>query len=266
MKLLSKTMTESIALVRNYGFNPGLLILGVLIGVLTPAFAFANDDHERGDRGARDRVPQVEVQITGNGSALVRGAVVTGISSTTISANTLHGSTTAAWAVKISGTTAFVNHSGRGTSSTDIAVGDIISFQGSIETGSLFTVHARVVKHWSSAETWVKKSFSGPVITIATSTQTFTMNGGSEGAVTVRLASSSVLTLDGGVALLFANLLVGDMVKASGAYDGTVKTLTANKVVVKRDDDDSSFHGVFKIWKDKFKLDFKSKSKHEDDD
>ena len=257
MNQMIKNMTKTLVLARNYAVIPGLLLLGALIGTLLPAAAFADSGEHKGIT-----MPRVEVAFTGNGSALVRGAKVTGISGSTFTAQALIGSTTASFTVTTGSSTEFVNYHGKKGSLADIVTGDVVSFRGMTAPGSLFTVNARVVKDWSSLSNNDKKSFRGDIQSIATSTQTFAMSTDSLGTITVKLASSTVIS-DGG-SLLFSNLVVGDDVKVEGSYDSGSKTLTATKITVKHDDDDESFSSSWKLWKDKLKFHLNVKSKKSD--
>lgn len=134
--------------------------------VLAPVAAFGKSGHneDRGNRVEAERVLRLahsplEVLINQNGKVLVRGAMVTATSTSAINAATSFGSTTLPWIINIASTTKFVPHHRRGVSSVaDIAVGDVISFSGALDTSATtLTVKARVVKDWS----WKEKEDEG---------------------------------------------------------------------------------------------------------
>ena len=115
--------------------------------------ALAHDNNNGEGRNGEDRAPRaimphVEIQINNGGHVSVRGATVTAISGNTITATTALGSTTLSWTVLTDSSTKFI------ASSTNtigaIAVGDAISFQGSMHgNATTLTVDAKVVKDLS---------------------------------------------------------------------------------------------------------------------
>ena len=130
--------------------------------VLAPVIALAHNnndrDRDRGNRAEAERVLRLahsplEVFINHNGKVLVRGAIVTATSTSAINATTSFGSTTLPWIIKLASTTKFVPHHDGISSVADIAVGDVISFSGTLDTSATtLTLIARVVKDWSWKE------------------------------------------------------------------------------------------------------------------
>lgn len=80
----------------------------------------------------------------------MRGAKVTAIGASTISATTAFGSTTVAWTINTASSTEIIAKGKGKISLSDIVVGDFVSFNGRLNTAaSSLTVDAKVVKDWS---------------------------------------------------------------------------------------------------------------------
>lgn len=98
--------------------------------------------------------PALAVFIGPSGSVLVRGAKVTAVGATTLSATTAWGSASIAWTLHTNARTVFSGRSGAGATSDIVAVGDIVSFRGALDqtAASAFTVNATAVRDWSKGE------------------------------------------------------------------------------------------------------------------
>lgn len=182
----------------------------------------------------------VEVNIGANGGALVRGAKVTGVSGSTVNANTSFGASVMNWIVKTDSDTEFTADKGGASGIANIAVGDIISFRGTIDQAVAgLTVKAKVVKDWSSVET--KKNVNGVVTSINTTLNSFTVMKGNA-TTTVQTSSSTKFTEDGDAAT-FADLFVNAKVKLKGMFNASSSVFTATAVEIDGNNDDENDHG-----------------------
>ncbi len=133
---------------KNLLVSAAVLLAGLAaIGVLMLASVHQAQAHEANKRPAGTTL---EVSITDAGKVLVRGAEVTAVSENSISARTEWGASALNWTVETDGDTSFLGRDGSGLDENDIAIGDTVSFSGSLDTnGSTFTVDADAVKNWS---------------------------------------------------------------------------------------------------------------------
>jgi hypothetical protein len=106
---------------------------------------------ERAERPERTPRVALQVVLSDNGGALVRGAEVTAISDSTITATTEWGDASLTWRIETDNETEYYDERGRDEDRDEIDVGDTVSFRGTIDDDdSAFTVDASVVKDWSS--------------------------------------------------------------------------------------------------------------------
>ncbi len=113
----------------------------------SPMLVSANDDSKN------VKTSGTSVAIGNNGGVLVRGAEVTSISGSTVTARTQWGDTSISWTVDTDGDTNFIDLGGDATALADINSGETISFSGYIDSDSgAFSVDADVVRNWSEGE------------------------------------------------------------------------------------------------------------------
>lgn len=179
----------------------------------------------------------VEVNIGSNGGALVRGAQVTAVSGNDVSAKTSLGASVMNWIVKTDSNTEFTANGGGASGLTNIAVGDTISFRGTIDQAvSGLTVKAKTVKDWSSVE--AKAKFNGVVTSINTTLNSFTVTKGNS-TTTVQTSSSTKFTEDGDSAS-FADLFLNAKVKLQGMFNASSSVFTASSVAIETDSDEDN--------------------------
>ena len=173
----------------------------------------------------------LEVHIYNNGTALVRGAKVSGVSGNAISATTTFGSYSINWTVGTSSSTNIIKRYGGATVISNIQNGDFISFSGVLNTvASQATVDATSVRDWSLQTT--NSTFSGTVSSINATANSFVLATPSKGNITVNIISSTQFTKDG-TTVTISNLNVGDKIlQVSGLYDNLSQTLQASTVKV----------------------------------
>jgi hypothetical protein len=186
----------------------------------------------------------VEINIGANGNALVRGAEVTAVSGTQVNAETSLGSSVLNWIVKTDSDTDFSAHKGGADGLANIAVGDIISFRGTIDQSVAgLTVRAKQVKDWTTIET--KARLEGVVSAINSSLSSFIVKTKS-GTTTVQTSSSTKFTEDGDSAS-FADIALDAKVKVQGLFNASSSVFTAASVDIK-DGNDGRYRSWFKHW------------------
>lgn len=229
-------MTHMHSVGRNYY---ALLATGLLMAVLAlfpiaPTYAHEEKPNKSGTG--------VEINLTSNGNALVRGAQVTSVSGSDISATTNYGSSQLAWTVKTDSDTEFTANKNGATGLSQIAAGDTISFRGILDQAvSGLTVNADVVKDWSHVET--TKKLSGIVSSINTTLNSFTVSHGNS-TTSVQTNGDTKFTLNGNAGS-FASLFINAKVKIAGMFNASSSILTATSVDIasstkkwSRNDDD----------------------------
>ncbi len=171
----------------------------------------------------------LEVHINDNGSVLVRGAKVTAVSGTTITAITEWNGASVSWNLNSDANTKFINLKNGQSSVSDVKVGDFVSFSGDMMAGATFTIKAKQVKNWSVTPA-VKTTVEGKIESIAGTTvpTTFTLKAGDK-VYTVKLsATTSVLNAKWLTANL-ASFQVGNQVRVHGLVN-TDNTIDATVV------------------------------------
>ncbi len=144
MHKLTQTIVESAVVML-----VGLTITGALM------FAFARNASANEGADTSGHVPAgyattTLVQIVGNNAVLVRGAKVTAISDTTITAQTVWGNSALTWTVRTNGDTKYYRQNAEGAVRTALSIGDYVSFSGALDPGAAaFTVNAGVVRDQS---------------------------------------------------------------------------------------------------------------------
>ena len=189
----------------------------------------------------------VEVNINGSGNALVRGAEVSAVSGTDVSAKTSLGSSVMNWLVKIDSNTEFsANHDGA-VGIANIAVGDIISFRGAIDQSVAgLTVKAKHVKEWTKKET--KTRLNGTVQSINTSLHSIVVANGNS-TTTVETNGSTKFSTNGH-ASTFADLFLNAKVKILGMFNASSTIFTASNVEIASSTKDKWTKDDAHAWRD----------------
>lgn len=213
------------------GGSYSLLGTGVIIAAMAlfPFMGTAHADNDHKNYGSKSG-SGVEINIGGNGNVLVRGAKVTSVSSSTVSANTNYGSSILGWTVKTNGDTEFTTNKGGSTGIAQIVVGDVISFRGSLDQAiSGLTVNAKVVKDWTQVES--KKTYKGVVTSINATLNSFTLSHG-DATTTIQTNSGTKFKLANGDTGSFADIFLNAKVKVMGMWNASSTVLTATSVDV----------------------------------
>ena len=180
-------------------------------------------------RGMNEERMKPAVYILPNQDVLVRGAEVTAVGSSSISAEVNWGSLSMAWKVNVASSTKFIFHDDGPGSLSDVKVGDTISFKGKlVSTESQFTVDAQVVKDWSLLKS--PKVFEGGILqSLASTTPPTTMVVRfHDSDFTVRIATSTAILDAAWRRVSLSAFDVGDQIRvfgpmsASSTIDATV--------------------------------------------
>lgn len=183
---------------------------------------------------------KIGVSINSDGGVLVRGAEVTDVSSSTITAHTSWGSAVLDWIVETDNDTEFVAVKEKDGGSADIAVGDIVSFSGKLDTEHAgFAVNADVVKDWTNSH--IATKINGIVTAINSTVGSFTVQSG-DSTTTVQTSSST--EFDGAISS-FADLVLNAKVKITGFFNATNSVFTAEEVEAKTEHHNNEwYHGA----------------------
>ena len=209
-----------------------IMVLPVLLAVMAvaPGIAFATN----GTSPKMTFQNQTFVQMNEDGNTLVRGAEVTALSGSMITAETDLGGVEIAWTVEADGSTDFVRHGGGSFDFADLEVGDTVSFSGDL-TGR-FSVDADVVKEWPSPSE-ERIALSGTVHEV--NSGSFELADTRLGTITVEVTNDTAFVgKKGGVD--YGDIEVGQHVAVSGNYDAEDEVLLASKVSI-----DARLHADF---------------------
>jgi|GEM_PF-2322507 len=170
------------------------------------------------------------LSIAPTGQVIVKGATVTAISGSTITASTKWGSTVLTWTVHTTGSTRFVPVIPSKEAIQKIKVGHSISFSGALATSlSRPTVNAAVVQD----EDLVQQSVSvvGTVESIDTQAGSFVLKT-DNGTTSVRVGTGVLMSRDGNNAKI-GSIAIGDSAKATGTLEVSTRTLAAERISIK---------------------------------
>jgi hypothetical protein len=223
------------------------LTLGAALIVAAPFLAFAKDGKGNDDRdnnrpsirhddreNVRSLGSTLEIQINDNGRVLVRGAKVTSVSGSIINTSTAFGSTSVAWTIRTDSSTNFINKGGKNIGLGDIGVGDILSFNGTLDpTASSLTVNAKQVKNWSKNTVSLEKHvFSGTLQTAPSATlpTSFTFTVGSTD-YTVNVPVGISILGKNWLTLPIGSYVVGDKVNVYGVIQSSTTPVIDASVV-----------------------------------
>jgi len=170
-----------------------------------------------------------EVHISDNGKVLVRGAKVSAVSSSSITASNSWGSAVITWTVTPSTNAQFVRRFGGASALNEIQVGDFVSFSGDIDSSmASLNVKAAIIKDWSLQE---RQVFSGTVKSIDAANSAFVLTT-SHGDINVKMAANATIT-KGGSTAAFADIQVGArLTDVRGVYNSASNTLMADSVKI----------------------------------
>ncbi len=176
------------------------------------------------------------VIINPNGIVRVIGADVTAVSNGVVNAVTTLGNTILSWIVNISATTKVSGNGTANASTTGIAVGDKVSFRGTLTgTSSPFTVAASKVRDITKSLFPFKHVIGGKVSSVNSAGGSFVIKKGDR-SITVLTNASTTITFNGSATTTLASVQAGDEVKVSGTPNADGSVVTATNVVVREHD------------------------------
>lgn len=201
---MSKTITKFAA-----GGSAAILALSIA------GAAFAGDK-AAGSRGTT-------LAINGQGKVVINHAEITAVSAPVLTVK-IWGSS---WTVNTVADTKVVRSRGGASNLGEFSVGDFVMVRGAIVDGQL-AVNATHLKNESTREAAVR----GEIASV-TAPDTFTLTTAKGDTLTVKTTAGTKITL-GNAAKSFADLSVGMTVNVKGVFDRTLKTVTAERVMIKR--------------------------------
>jgi hypothetical protein len=211
-------------------------------GLVASAEKGGNDGNENREEksntgmGHKSVGSSLEVHINDNGKVLVRGAEITAISGTTITAKNMFGSYAMIWTVRTDTDTKFVRKHGGASVVSELSVGDFMSFSGAFDTTATTpTVNASLIKDWSIQK--LDQVLTGEVKSVNTGALSFVLNTEKKGDVSVLTNTSTTFT-NGTTTGNLANVVVGVKAKVRGVWNSTTNILTATSVKVLVEDND----------------------------
>ncbi len=192
--------------------------------------AFADNEGKQ-EKEARALGAAHEVHITQKGHTLARGAKVTSISGNTINAVSGWESASLNWAVVADSSAEIIRRHGGKGSLSEVSVGDIISFQGTMDPtiASPLTVKAKIIRDFSVQK--ITATVNGTIKSVNASTTSFVINDEKLGDIAVSVGSTTKITY-GNQPGTFANILVNARAMVSGLYNSALKTLQADAVKI----------------------------------
>lgn len=134
----------------------GFIGLAAAASIAVAPLAIAHENNgKQGNDNSQHKTQEVKktnvmADINAAGKVIVRGATVTAVSGSVLSATTVWGGATLTWTVLATSSVHFIDKNGESehgvVTVADIKVGDVINFQGSLAGGTGLTVNARIVR------------------------------------------------------------------------------------------------------------------------
>ena len=217
-----------------------LASLAMATSMIAAPLALADNDHNNGRGKDDDRFEEkmererlgstLEVHINNNGEVLVRGAKVTAITSSSLTATNTWGAAALSWTVNTDANTTFIRRSGGQSSLGEISVGDVISFNGTlVTTAPAFTVQARVVKDFSIQAR--NASLKGTVQSLIASSSQFVLATQNMGNVNIVINGNTQIK-KGDALAVFTDIAIGATVSVTGVLNTQTNVLTATQVKI----------------------------------
>lgn len=225
-------------------FSKAMLVSSIVAATLASGSVVSADN--RGDDNGRHRGwvksgkevkfidvrdAETNIEIKKDGLVNMRGAKVTAISGATISVSETLGSAVLSWTITTDAATKFDSKNGKVITLADIAVGDVLTVKGLIQSGNALALKATSVRNISKAVTPVvintQQTFEG-ILSVAPGTSlptTLTMTIGTS-QQQVNLSSAIVVLNKDWVPLALNSFVVGDTVRVFGYIPASSSTIT----------------------------------------
>ena len=176
------------------------------------------------------------VRIGENGATALRGAKVTAVTATTVSATTAWGSTVINWTLNVDSATAIRGKGNGKMAIGDISVGDMIDVRGPlVTTNASLTVQAKEIIDRSAVRPVAQQqTLEGKIKAIAgaAAPTTLTVTVGTTD-YQVKVATDTSLLTALWLRTSLANLAVGNTVRVYGAVSGTSIDATVIRTTVR---------------------------------
>jgi len=211
-----------------------LIVSLIILGFLVTAFVQAKSEDIRPNVSnvlREDLKQKIQINETSSGNmAWLTGAKITEISGTaTATPNLIKVKVFGQdYKIDVSATTNVVRYSwGKSVINlSEFSVGDIINVYGTLDSTDYFLVHAKTVRNVSIQK--LHAVFTGNILSIASSTNSFTMEAKRTGIATLTVNTDSNTKIYSGKNLKsFSDLQVGMTVMTRGIWDRTMSKIQA---------------------------------------
>lgn len=176
------------------------------------------------------------VAINQSGIVRVIGADVAAVSNNVVNAVTHFGNVVLNWVINVSASTSIAANGSKNATTTDIKVGDKVSFTGSITSsaGNVLTVAATKVRDLAGFP--LRKVAEGTVSNVNTVGGTFTLTHKGR-TVMVQTNASTTIAVKGATTTTLASLAAGAKVNVAGTPNTDGSVITATRIIVQSPDE-----------------------------
>jgi hypothetical protein len=171
----------------------------------------------------------LETHVNNDGTVVLRGAKVSAINGSVISATQTWGAYISTWVITTDPSTALLRRYGATSSLAEFSVGDYIAVRGTLDTTKLVqTVQAKTIRDYSIQKE--NATFAGTVLSIDTNAKSILLATEKRGNQTVFILPSTTIK-QGGATTTFSAFLIGQKIsKATGVWNNLTNTMQAEKV------------------------------------
>ncbi len=175
--------------------------------------------------------PKSEIYINKDGKISIVGAKIIQFAGSTIYARVIWGNAFIRIMLKTNQNTAITRRYGESIKVSNLASGDYLSVEGSLESNSdSLSIVASTIKDLSDLTQ--QNNFSGTITSIDSSYNSFYMSSNTLGSIKVVLSPSTSITLGSRIVDAY-HLKVGNkIISATGIYDYGTNTLKTDKMTV----------------------------------
>ncbi len=172
---------------------------------------------------------QTEIYVSRDGLVVISGAKVMQLAGRSFYTRLYWGNSFVRLLVKSTPSTSVLRGTGEATTYEEIKVGDYLNMQGTLESGAeALVLVPTLIRNISVQKEHV--AFSGKVVSVNVSGNSFTLSTGNQGQITVSVDGNTVFS-KGSRTIDLSRLLIGDTTTSiSGVFDHNTKTLAASRV------------------------------------
>ncbi len=225
-------------------FSKAMLVSSIVAATVASG-SIATADNRGGDDGrhrgwiksgkevkfidARDA--ETGVEIKKDGTVQLRGAKVASISGQAVTVTETLGAAVLSWTINTDSTTKFEAKNGKEIALADIAVGDVVTIKGALQSGNTFVVKATTIRDISKAVTPVvvnaQQTFEGTLTVVpgASLPSTLTMTIGST-QQQVNLSATTVVLNKDWTPLALSSFVAGDKIRVFGYIPASSSSIT----------------------------------------